>query len=73
MVITLQKIIGATKPKMLNLCYLIIISKILVKELIEVKIINTSNLNNTEYTNHGILVKLNYLIMLLHSSQSNQL
>lgn len=68
----MQKIIGATKPKMLNFYYLIIISKILVKELIEVKIINTSNLNNTEYTNHEILVKLNYLIVLLHSSQSNQ-
>jgi len=41
---------------MLNFSYLIIIANISVKDLIEVKMIDISSLNNTKYTNHGILI-----------------
>lgn len=53
---------------MLNFYDLIIIEKMSVKELIEAKIINTLILDNTKYTNHGIFIKLNNLIVLFHTT-----
>lgn len=65
----MKQIIYATKQKMLNFYYLIIIEKMSVKELIEAKIIDTLILDNTKYTNHDIFIKLNNVIP--HCSLTN--